>query len=101
MNFVKSIFLTVVMAFSAAVAFAQPMEPVTWSSSVEKISEGEYRVDFKASVADGWHMYDLGSVPGSLTGNWMWIFSRKWHIPTTRKTLLNLFRNDQAGMFPF
>ena len=64
MNFVKSIFLTVVMAFSAAVAFAQPMEPVTWSSSVEKISEGEYRVDFKASVADGWHMYDLGPYEG-------------------------------------
>ena len=64
MNFVKSIFLTVVMAFSAAAAFAQPMEPVTWSSSVEKISEGEYRVDFKASVADGWHMYDLGPYEG-------------------------------------
>ncbi len=64
MNFVKSIFLTVVMAFSAAVAFAQPIEPVTWSSSVEKISEGEYRVDFKASVADGWHMYDLGPYEG-------------------------------------
>ena len=60
MNFVKSIFLTIVMAFSVAVAFAQPMEPVTWSSSVEKISGDEYRITFKASIEPGWHIYDMG-----------------------------------------
>ncbi|MBQ2037645.1 MAG: hypothetical protein II216_06985, partial [Alistipes sp.] len=60
MNFVKSIFLTVVMAFSAAVAFAQPIDPVAWNSSVEEVAEGEYRIVIKANVEQGWHIYDLG-----------------------------------------
>ncbi len=60
MNFVKSIFLAIVMAFSVVAAYAQPMEPVTWSSSVEKISGDEYRITFKASIEQGWHIYDMG-----------------------------------------
>ena len=66
MNFVKSIFLTLAVAMTSLVAVAQPqlLDPVAWSTSVEKIAEGEYRVDFKASVADGWHMYDLGPYEG-------------------------------------
>ena len=60
MNFVKSIFLTVVMVFSAAVAFAQPIDPVAWNSSVEEVAEGEYRIVIKANVEQGWHIYDLG-----------------------------------------
>ena len=66
MNFVKSIFLTLAVALTSLVAVAQPqlLEPVAWSTSVEQIAEGEYRVDFKASVADGWHLYDLGPYEG-------------------------------------
>ena len=60
MNFVKSIFLAIVMAFSVVAAYAQPMEPVAWSSSVEKISGDEYRITFKASIEQGWHIYDMG-----------------------------------------
>ena len=66
MNFVKNIFLTLAVALTSLVAVAQPqlLEPVTWSTSVEQIAEGEYRVDFKASVAVGWHLYDLGPYEG-------------------------------------
>ncbi len=66
MNFVKNIFLTlaVVLTSLSAVAQSQVLDPVSWSTSVEKIGDGEYRVDFKASVADGWHVYDLGPYEG-------------------------------------
>lgn len=60
MNFVKSILLTIIVAFSSLVSFAQAVEPVAWSHSVEQIAEGEYRVSFKASIDEGWHIYDLG-----------------------------------------
>lgn len=66
MNFGKNIFLTlaVVLTSLSAVAQSQVLDPVSWSTSVEKIGDGEYRVDFKASVADGWHVYDLGPYEG-------------------------------------
>ena len=60
MNFVKSILLTIIVAFSSLATFAQVVEPVAWKSSVEKIADGEYRVTFKASIDEGWHIYDLG-----------------------------------------
>ena len=66
MNFVKSIFLTLAVALTSLSAMAQPQlfDPVAWSTSVEKIAEGEYRIDFKASIEEGWHMYDLGPYEG-------------------------------------
>ena len=66
MNFVKSIFLTLAVALTSLSAMAQPQlfDPVAWSTSVEQIAEGEYRIDFKASIEEGWHMYDLGPYEG-------------------------------------
>ena len=66
MNFVKSIFVTLVVALTSLSVAAQPqmLEPVSWSTSVEEVGNGEYRVDFKASVGEGWHMYDLGPYEG-------------------------------------
>ena len=66
MNFVKSIFVTLAVALTSLSAFAQPqmLEPVSWSTSVEEIGEGEYRINFKASIEDGWHMYDQGPYDG-------------------------------------
>ncbi len=66
MNFVKSIFLIMVVALTSLSAAAQPQlfDPVAWSTSVEQVAEGEYRIDFKASIAEGWHMYDLGPYEG-------------------------------------
>ena len=60
MNLLKRFFLLVIVAFSSVVALAQPMDPVVWKSAVEQIGEDEYRVTFKATIEDGWHIYDLG-----------------------------------------
>ncbi len=66
MNFVKHLFLTVAMALTSLSAGAQLQlfDPVVWSTAVEQVGEGEYRIDFKASIADGWHMYDMGPYEG-------------------------------------
>lgn len=62
----KNIFLTLAIVLTSIFAMAQPqlLEPVSWSTSVEKVGDGEYRIDFKASVAESWHMYDLGPYEG-------------------------------------
>lgn len=60
MKFVKFFLLVIVAAISSMMAFAQPIDPVAWSSSVEKVAEGEYRIVIKADVEQGWHIYDLG-----------------------------------------
>ena len=60
MNMLKNLFLTVVVAFMSLVAFAQPLDPVAWKSSVKQEAAGEYTITFKADVEQGWHIYDLG-----------------------------------------
>ena len=60
MKFVKVFLLVIVAAISSVVAFAQPIAPVAWNSSVEDVAEGEYRIVNKANVEQGWHIYDLG-----------------------------------------
>ncbi|MDO5977838.1 protein-disulfide reductase DsbD family protein [Flavivirga spongiicola] len=41
---------------------SQIHEPVKWSTSVEKLSETEYKLISKASIESGWHLYSQ-SVP--------------------------------------
>ncbi|HEY5687265.1 MAG TPA: cytochrome c biogenesis protein CcdA [Yeosuana sp.] len=36
---------------------AQILEPVKWSTSVEKVSDSEYKLISKASIESGWHLY--------------------------------------------
>ena len=66
MNKMKNFFLTLVAVVTSAVVAAQPMmmQPVSWSTSVEQVGDGQYRIDFKASVDEGWHLYDLGPYEG-------------------------------------
>ncbi|MBR5863421.1 MAG: thioredoxin family protein [Alistipes sp.] len=64
MKFVKNFLLLLVAAISSVMAFAQPVDPVAWSSSVEQVAEGEYRIVIKADVEQGWHIYDLGPYEG-------------------------------------
>lgn len=62
----KNFFLTLVAVVASMVVAAQPMmmQPVAWSTSVEQVGDGQYRIDFKASVDEGWHLYDLGPYEG-------------------------------------
>jgi len=51
---------------------AQIHEPVKWSTSVEKISDGEFKLISKASIETGWHLYsqdvpDDGPIPTAFT----------------------------------
>ena len=36
---------------------AQILEPVKWSTSVEKVSDSEYKLISKATIESGWHLY--------------------------------------------
>lgn len=51
---------------------AQVLEPVKWSTSVEKISETEYDLISKATIDRGWHLYSQdvpedGPIPTTFT----------------------------------
>jgi hypothetical protein len=50
----------VILLFALLVAFigqAQILEPVKWSTSVNKISETEYELVATATIDAGWHLY--------------------------------------------
>lgn len=50
--------------FSAAGAFAQLENPVTWSYAAKKISKTEAVVYLKATIDEGWHVYSQNIKPG-------------------------------------
>lgn len=52
-------FLYLLICFFAStfVLQAQIFEPVTWTTSVEKISDTEYDLITKATIDEGWHLY--------------------------------------------
>ncbi len=62
----KIIFLLVLSSF--VIGNAQIFEPVSWTTSVEKISHNKYKLISKASIESGWHLYsqkvpDGGPIP--------------------------------------
>ena len=56
--------LVVMLTSVSASAQMQLFDPVSWSTSVEQVGDGEYRIDFKATIEQGWHLYDLGPYEG-------------------------------------
>ena len=66
----KFIFLLASLVFTFG--YAQVLEPVKWSTSVEKTSDTEFKLIAKASIDDGWHLYSQnvpqdGPVPTTFT----------------------------------
>ena len=51
----KLIFLYVLLTFT--ISYSQILDPVTWSTSVEKTSDTEYILVSKATIEEGWHLY--------------------------------------------
>ena len=43
--------------FFSAMVQGQVLNPVSWSSSVEKVSENEYDLIWSATIDPGWHLY--------------------------------------------
>ena len=52
----KYIITFALLFFSISNLFAQ-IEPVTWSTEIEKISDSEYNLIYKAVIDDHWHLY--------------------------------------------
>lgn len=67
----KKIVLIFALALSSF-AFSQIHNPVTWETSVNKISESEAELVATATIQDGWHLYsqtvpENGPIPTSFT----------------------------------
>lgn len=67
----KSIFLLLTL-FVTLQSFSQILDPVDWSTSVEKVSETQYKLITKATIDKGWHLYsqtvpDNGPIPTQFT----------------------------------
>ncbi len=53
--------------FFAGLAFTYAQEPVTWETSVEKISDTEYTLTIEATIEEGWHLYSQVKPEGEIT----------------------------------
>ncbi|MDX1277944.1 cytochrome c biogenesis protein CcdA [Oceanihabitans sediminis] len=52
----KHFLLVLLTVFSFSQSFSQ-IQPVKWTTEVEKISDKEYNLVFKADIEDHWHLY--------------------------------------------
>ena len=53
----KKIFLLYITLLSTFLGYAQVFEPVSWKTSIEKISEDESYLVATATIDSGWHLY--------------------------------------------
>ena len=62
-------FLLTALVLLAVSASAQILNPVTWTFSSQKISAKEYKLIFKASIDNRWHLYsqDIPQAPPATT----------------------------------
>ena len=60
----KHILALFIIISSLSFSNAQVLDPVKWSSSVEKLSETEYNLVFKANIEDHWHLYTQKYIEG-------------------------------------
>lgn len=58
----KIFFLLVLLVYTTG--YAQIIDPVKWTTSVEKISETEYDLAINAEIEDGWHVYSQYTAEG-------------------------------------
>lgn len=52
----KKAFIILVL-LACSFGYGQILDPVKWSTSAERISDTEYKLISKASIAPGWHLY--------------------------------------------
>jgi len=67
----KNVLLAIAL-FTCAFVNSQILEPVTWSTAVEKVSDTEYKLIATATIESGWHLYsqtvpDGGPIPTSFS----------------------------------
>lgn len=57
--------LTILLVFFTVFNVSSQLEPVKWKTSVEKLSNNEYNLIYKASIEDHWHLYTQDLPEGS------------------------------------
>jgi len=67
----KTIAILFFLIISAS-SFSQILNPVKWSTSIEKVSETEYDLIIQATIEEGWHLYSQnvpedGPIPTNFT----------------------------------
>ncbi|WP_456376836.1 cytochrome c biogenesis protein CcdA [Lutibacter sp.] len=68
----KKIVLFLSILILSTSSFSQILDPVKWSTSVEKISDSEYDLIIQATIEEGWHLYSQdvpedGPIPTTFT----------------------------------
>lgn len=68
----KNLFFTLLCALSWSGLAQNDLEPVEWNNTFERLSDTEFRLFFKASIAKKWHLYSLeeftdGPLPTAFT----------------------------------
>ena len=53
----KKIFVALLLIIGTINSYSQVLEPVKWTTAVEKISDTEYQLVSKAIIDSGWHLY--------------------------------------------
>ncbi|WP_042243194.1 protein-disulfide reductase DsbD domain-containing protein [Jejuia pallidilutea] len=66
--------LTLILLFTSTLNYAQVLKPVTWETSVEKVSNSNYNLVFTATISNHWHLYSQnvpegGPLPTQFTFN--------------------------------
>ena len=56
--------ITILLFVITTSNYAQILEPVKWSTSVEKISDNEYDLIFNANIEKEWHLYSQHTAEG-------------------------------------
>lgn len=64
----KKFFFSVLLGLTTLTSFAQLLQPVKWTSSIEPAGENEFILTFKATIDPEWHIYsqftpDGGALP--------------------------------------
>ncbi len=56
--------LTLLLLFISTVSYAQIENPVSWSKSLEKISDTQYKIVFRGIISSPWSIYDTQEYVG-------------------------------------
>ena len=59
------ILFSIITLFWLSTSFAQVVEPVKWTTSLEKVSDTEYDIIITAKIDKGWHLYSQYNPDGA------------------------------------
>ena len=68
---IRNLLIAIICVFMPIIAYAQMVSPVKWDIKIEKESDKDGIIIFKASIEPGWHLYSIklpdgGPVPTSV-----------------------------------